>query len=438
MIPSSRRRALLRPALLFVALLDTLPARARAGESERWTNAAALEAQGGAPDLAPVEIGIDTVLRAEHTEPLGFAEASLGPGGDDHGLVPRVRPSITVTPGAWLTGKVEAQWYASSVGEESEPPSIYQAFAEARLLNGTTSLKVGRQELVFGSAFVLGADTFFDGSSFDAISLGARRGGGFSVDLFAGRYVGANSGGIEGEIYGSYGAYAVADGLAIELYGILDTGGEESVQHETWSLGTRLVANLGTMLAVEVEPVLQLGRRSGPANESIGAFGFHADATFTPVLGRRGATFSLSYAYGSGDGDPADGKFREFRNPNNDTALVGDMGLFGDLSGLTVRDARGDEVRASGLHVLTAGAGIDLIPRLNVFVDAHHFVASKAPADFSEDVGRELNLTVTHGCTERVLVVASVSRFSAGDFFEDAGAPRESKNYGYVQLQSTF
>jgi hypothetical protein len=44
---------------------------------------------------------------------------------------------------------------------------------------------------------------------------------------------------------------------------------------------------------------------------------------------------------------------------------------------------------------------------------------------------------VTHGCSDHVAVVASLSRFITGRFFEDAGRG-EDVDHAYVQVQSTF
>ena len=76
----------------------------------------------------------------------------------------------------------------------------------------------------------------------------------------------------------------------------------------------------------EVEPVYEFGRKlkdgPDPSHDDIRAFGGHADLTIRPAIGRYPTSLFLSYAYGSGDGDPGDGTFREFHNPNNDTALI--------------------------------------------------------------------------------------------------------------------
>jgi hypothetical protein len=214
-------------------------------------------------------------------------------------------------------------------------------------------------------------------------------------------------------------------------------GGDHEV---TYSVGTRLSGQLIKGVTFEVEPVYQFGRknRDGSSHNHINAYGGHADLTLDPALGRYSGKVFLSYAYGSGDGTPEEGKFTEFHNPNNDTPLIGDMNVIGDLSGLSVVDPAGSEARASGLHVITAGGGIDVTEKLNVSLDGHYFRAAKTPAGVSKEIGFETNLIVTYKLSDRIALLASANRFFTGGFFKDAAGNGKDINYVYAQLQATF
>ena len=60
----------------------------------------------------------------------------------------------------------------------------------------------------------------------------------------------------------------------------------------------------------------------------------------------------MGYAFGTGDGNPEDGDMREFHgNIYNDTAVVGDISLVPDVSGIDIGD-----VRASGMKVVTVAS----------------------------------------------------------------------------------
>ena len=396
--------------------------------------------------FGPVKPGLDSMVRPEAATNFSLGSFSFAPGNDEGRILFRIRPSITVSPSKNLSARVEGQWYAFYDDEDFSFFSLYQGYVEgvAPRVKGV-SLKVGRQELVFGSTFLLGADTFYDGLTFDAARLSWKPTEKFSVDLFWGQYVKKWAGDIQGKLYGMYATYAFKETLSIDLYGLGDTGGAGVThvggEHErTWSVGTRLNGKVGKGVAYELEPVHQFGRknRDGRSHNDIRAFGGHADLTIDPPLGRYAGKIFLSYAFGSGDGNPEEGKFTEFHNPDNDTPLIGDMSVIGDLSGLSVVDQAGNEVRASGLNVVTVGAGMDVTEKLNVSLDGHYFRAVKTPAGISREVGIETNLILTYKLDDRISVLLSGNRFFTGDFFKDATGSGKDINYVYAQLEATF
>jgi hypothetical protein len=302
------------------------------------------------------------------------------------------------------------------------------------------SLKAGRQELVYGSTFLLGADTFYDGLTFDAVKLSWKPAEKLSLDLFGGQYVKKWAGGIEGKLYGIYATYTCKEIFSVDLYGFRDTGGAGEThaggEHEvTYSVGTRLSGTLVKGVTFEVEPVYQFGRknRDGATHNHISAYGGHADLTIDPPLARYPGKVFLAYAYGSGDGDPQRGKFTEFHNPNNDTSLIGDMNVVGDLGGLTVGNAT-----ASGLQVVTVGGGIDVTGKLNVSLDGHYFRANKVPGGFSKEIGIETNLIFTYKIDDHISVLLSGNRFFTGDFIKDASGSGKDISYAYLQAAATF
>jgi hypothetical protein len=432
----SRGKCGLFPVAAVLALLALCPARpARANDDP--------------PDplkSGPVKPGLDSLVRAETATNFNLGNLSFTPGNDEGRILFRLRPSVTVTPSENLTARLEGQWYAFYDDKDFSVFSLYQGYV-AGVLPGVkgVSLKAGRQELVYGSAFLLGADAFYDGLAFDAAKLSWKPLEKFSLDLFGGRYVKKWAGDIEGELYGVYAAYALKETFSIDLYGLRDTGGAGVThvggEHErTCSVGTRLAGKIGKEVAYELEPVYQFGRknRDGRSHNDIRAYGGHADVAIDPALGRyRGKVF-LAYAYGSGDGNPEEGTFTEFHNPNHDSPLFGDMSVIGDLSGLTVVDPAGNDVRASGLHVLTAGGGIDVTEKLNVSLDGHYFRAVKAPAGFSKEIGIETNLIFTYKIKESISVLLSGNRFFTGGFFKDATGSGKDTSYAYLQAQATF
>ncbi len=389
----------------------------------------------------PVKLGLDSLVRPEAATNFSLGSFSFTPDKDEGRILFRLRPSITVKPSENLTARVEGQWYAFYDDKDFSLFSLYQGYVEGALpgVKGA-SLKAGRQELVYGTTFLLGADAFYDGLTFDAAKLSWKPSEKLSLDLFGGQYVKKWAGGIEGKLYGIYAIYASKEILSVDLYGFRDTGGAGEThaggEHEvTYSVGTRLSGMLVKGVTLEVEPVYQFGRKSrdGATHNPIRAYGGHADVTIDPPLGRYPGKIFLSYAYGSGDGNPGAGKFTEFHNPNNDTSLIGDMNVIGELGGLTVGNAT-----ASGLQVFTAGGGIDVTEKLNVSLDGHYFRANKVPGGFSREIGLETNLIFTCKIRESISVLLSGNRFFTGGFFKDASGSGKDISYAYLQAQATF
>ncbi|MGE5285188.1 MAG: alginate export family protein [Actinomycetota bacterium] len=393
--------------------------------------------------FGPVKPGLDSLVRAEAARNFRLGSFSFTPGSNEERVLFRLRPSMTVSPSENLTARVEGQWYAFYDDRDVSGFALYQGFLEGSVPGAKKlSVKAGRQEFVYGSGFLLGNDAFYDGLSLDALKASLKPAHGISVDLFGGQYVRRNSGGIAGKLYGIYATYAPGETLSVDLYGFRDTGGVGETHtggdHErTYSVGTRISGhNAGKKVAFEVEPVYQFGRKGredGVSHNDISACGGHVDVTVDPPLGRYPGKIFLSYAYGSGDGNPKEGTFTEFHNPNNDTSLIGDMNVIGELGGLTVGN-----VTASGLRVVTVGGGIDLTEKLNVSLDGHHFRAVKTPAGISKEIGIETNLIFTCKVDDHISVLLSGNRFFTGDFFKDASGSGKDISYAYLQAQATF
>lgn len=477
-----RKMVQMFPALLLTGLLLTTPTLALAhgdehhhGEAEAAAATTATHEheeheEAGENDplqFGPLKIGFDAMVRGESTNNFTFTDFTFAPDDNDQRILMRFRPSLTFAPNDLLSARVEGQWYAFYNDEDFDKASLYQGYVEGKLPNEKVALKAGRQELVYGSVFMLGSDSFFDGLTYDAVKLTVRPTDPLSVDLFGGKYAKQQADGVEGELYGIYGSYT-ADGeeLGLDLYGLLDKGEDGLLRnaddHErTYSVGARLTGKLGRDVAIEVEPVYQFGRKNidGSSHDDIRAFGGHADLTVDlhrckeviwtlcklvksdlqpPVPGRYPGQLFLSYAYGSGDDDENDGKFRQFSNPNNDTALIGDSSVIGDLSGVTAIDPAGNEVSASGLHVVTAGVGVDVTEKFNISLDGHYFRADKTPGGIDREIGFESNLILTYALSDQVSLLLSGNRFFTGEFFRDATGSGKDINYGYLQLQATF
>ncbi|HET6421927.1 MAG TPA: alginate export family protein, partial [Geobacteraceae bacterium] len=221
----------------------------------------------------------------------------------------------------------------------------------------------------------------------------------------------------------------------IEAYGLNDTGSTDhhgGEHRDIW--GLRGTAKLGPV-GFEFEPVYETGRVFNPnsgGNDNISAYGGHVDVSVESTLAGRRNQFLLSYALGSGDREAAnDSRFRkEFRNPDNDHFLLGDMNVIGDFSGITVGDSH-----ASGIQDFTFGWGIDITKELNFTATGHYFLANDVPDGFSKDLGLETDFILTYAINDNLSILCAYDHFFTGGFFRDATGSGGDIHYGYVMLQ---
>jgi len=384
-----------------------------------------------------VKGGVKGFIRGEGTGNQRLPDFSYNTGHSEGRFLYRTIPYVYWHPTDFLDIHVEGQGYGYTGGSQYFGKiSLYQGFVEAKIPDkDILSLKVGRQEFVYGSAFILGANAFYQGFTFDAVRLRERPIEPLTVDFLGGWYAPPWSAGVKGNLVGGYASYAIKDGTVVEAYAFNDIGSTDHRHGEyrnTW--GFRGAAKVGN-ISLEIEPVFQSGRTynsDNGANNHITAWGGHADMTFEKeILGRKN-TFFASYAYGSGNSDGAEriSARKEFQNPNNDTSLTGDMNLIGDLSG-----ANAGDVHASGLQIFNLGWGIDIIKDLNFSATGRYFYANATPSGINRRIGLETDFTLTYVLNDNLTIIAGYDHFFTGGFFRDATGSSKDVNYCYLMLQ---
>lgn len=390
------------------------------------------------------KFGVNGIGRGEGARNFSLSDLAYDRDDDDGQLVYRIKPYVYWHPKDYVFLHLEGQGYGFTDGSDHHGRySLYQGFVEARLPESSWfNFKGGRQEFSYGSSFILGSDSFYDGLSFDAARLRLRPRTSFTVDVLGGRYATPFSGGVEGELMGAYVTYADSEDNAIETYAFRDTGSSDHHSGERVdTLGLRSVHTVG-LATLEIEPVYQSGRVRNPAtgnNESINAFGGHIDVSaevtypgiYNPRLFYSPPVVFLSYAIGSGNKEAAEGGSvrKEFRNPNNDTSLVGDMGFVGDLSGVDIGDHH-----ASGMQVYTLGASFDFTRTLSFTATGRKFVADVVESGFSRDVGLEADFTLIYTPHRDLTVIAGYDHFFSGKFIRDASGNRKDMDYLYAMI----
>jgi hypothetical protein len=379
------------------------------------------------------KIGVNGFLRLDGARNFRLTELSYAPGHDAGRLLYRVKPYAYWHPTDYLDFHLEGQGYGYTGENDFHRASLYQGYVEARIPEQKwLALKAGRQEFVYGSAFILGADAAFDGLTYDAGRIRLRPTDTVTLDILGGRYAEPFSKGVKGNLVGAYLSYAPNEDTSLEGYWVRDAGSEEHHAGEYLDiLGLRSTGKLGR-LCYEIEPVYETGKLFNPdtgSNQTVRAFGGHIDlsAEFQP-LGFKNK-FLAGYAVGTGDRNPA----KEFRTPGNDTSLVGDMHVVGDLSGLDVGDHH-----ASGMHIYTLGWGIDLTEQLNFSATAHKFVAIAVEDGFSKHLGVEGDFSLTYAFNKDFSLILAYDRFFTEGFFRDASGSSKGIDYAYAMLTFNF
>lgn len=424
-----------RIAVLHVALHDELAQYE--GYLQRRESIEKMLAKPEVPPFA-YKLGVNGFARIEGVNSFRFADFSMSPGHGEGRALYRVKPYLYWHPADYLDLHVEGQGYGFRGGSHQELGrySLYQGFVEAKLPGSDhLALKAGRQEFSYGSAFILGPDSFFDGLSFDGGRLRVRPAEPLTVDILAGAYATPFSGGVKGNLAGIYATYALGEGSALEAYGFRDSGSTDHHSGENLQIfGGRFTAKVGPV-GVEFEPVYESGRTwnaSVGRTDRIDAFGGHLDFSHDATIAGYNNKFFASYAYGSGSSAAAAGvtTAREFRTPNNDSSLVGDMSVVGDLSGVSVGGHH-----ASGLRIHTLGWGVDVTKEVNFSVTGRYFRANNVEAGFSKNLGLETDFSLTYALNDGLTFLVGYDRFFTGDFFRAASGSGKDIDYAYLMVQ---
>ena len=185
--------------------------------------------------------------------------------------------------------------------------SLYQAYIEANEMWGTPlRLRVGRQELQFGSQWLVGvndASSFFQGLSFDAIRLDYTTDQ-FTVAAFASKLAeGLDDLYSESDVdfYGIYGSYTGIEDVTIDAYWLFvrdDGGRAANVEVDIHTIGLRGAGKIGAF-DFESEVAYQFGdvERPGGNDPDYGNLaanvevGYTFDATIQPRIYLGGAYF---------------------------------------------------------------------------------------------------------------------------------------------------
>ncbi len=322
---------------------------------------------------------------------------------------------------------------------------VYQAYIDAKNLWGTPlSLRVGRQELVFGSKFLLGSNDsapYFTGLSYDALRLTFANDI-VKVDAFAAKL--AETAGDFGQddinLYGVYGSYLGIEDVTIDAYWLYlqddDVLLGDNVDIHT--VGLRGNGKLGSF-DFEAEIAYQFGEQDGQpsacpfgfgeADVDYGTFGGQAILGYTFDVAWQPRVFGLFAYYGAGD---ADTSFW-----SNDRTLPFNR-LFSDLQYSDFVD-----LNSNATNVIGYALGLQLAPTESLGL----LLAGKF-LDLDDNIGKqsswgwEVNLAATYHYSEDLTFSAGYSHFFGSDWDQTKDCPvydwdgDQSQDYDYVFVQA--
>jgi hypothetical protein len=361
-------------------------------------------------------------------------------------------------------------------GPESDTVDVHQAyFTLGNHKEFPLSLKVGRQELSYGDERLVGAFAWNNiGRVFDAAKLRWQNSW-FGVDLFASRVVIPED--QEFNVNNDYdwfsGFYATSTKVPkhlLDVYFFSRNSSQQAISAEgspqapqpsardIYTFGVRLKSKPGELgnWDYTLETAGQLGtfrdRRLGATSERLDheAFMFIAQGgyTFNDAWGK--PRVALEYCFGSGDGDPTDGKHGTFENlfPTNHK-------FYGYM----------DFASLQNLHNVRGIFQIKPHPRLSLAIEAHGFWLADTSDNFynvggaprggigttpgtgyginpsyESFVGAELDIIAGYAITRFAQIEVGYGHFFVGDYVKDSlSSPAfGSKDADYVYVQANI
>jgi len=488
------------PAVLPLCLLASFSLRA---QTETPQQASAATAPAPPPPAAGVfndwvrqqnsffnGFDLGAQFRARFVDQTYFAVPGAGPTAvdfsantpekDNDFLLLRTRVHAGYSPVDWLSFFGEGQ-NSSSTGDKRNPNpqsngpfDLYQGYL--RVGGGQElplSLKVGRQELVYGDERLLGVSDWDNvGRVFDAAKL-RYEASTFWVDGFVGRVVIPNDNEFDqanwddwfSGVYGS--TRSLLPRTEVQLYFLADnasagsprrvtTYGRGNSPRDIYTIGSRFQTLPGQLHGwdVNAEFAGQFGNfeYATPTPEVINgqrldhqAYATHIEGgyTFTNIDSK--PRLALGFDFASGDGNPADKEHNTFVNlyPSNHKFygamdLLSWQNLIDPYLKASVRPLKGLTV-ALTYNLLWLASTSDFFYQIN---QAPRFTGGYGihPQN-SSFAGQELDLVVTYQLAAFAQFQAGVGHYFTGDYvnqtFQNLGGAHDA-NWVYVQAQVNF
>jgi hypothetical protein len=386
--------------------------------------------------------------RMEGFDGLGFNDAR-----EDLYWLSRFRFNAVVTPAKSLAFHVQVQdarVAKKTVGPTGTPFKapfdLRMAFADIGSSYGPITLRVGRQELVYGEQRLVGHVSWLNAArTFDGAKVTVRGKAGH-IEAFATSIVRILESEFDKSGNGNrfVGAYAISPALlpngSVEPYVFWKR--DVSLRTETATFGDLGLMTLGARVAGKLPRALDYGievalQRGSLGSDDVEAWAGHWQLRASPPV--RGAVkVTGEYNYASGDKDPLDGVRQTF-----------------DQLYPTPHDKYGlaDQIGWKNIHHARAGFEFSPIKALPIATNYHSWwLAEERDALYNagsavlarviggaadSHVGQELDIQVSRALTPQILVAGGFAHIFPGAFLKEA-TPGASYSHPYLMVTYVF
>ncbi len=324
---------------------------------------------------------------------------------------------------------------------------LYQAYIDEKNLWGTgLSSRTGRQELVFGSKFLLGNNSsgpHFTGLSYDGTRLSYACDM-FKIDAFAAKLAETfqNLGKGDVDLYGVYASYIGIQDVTLDAYGIGVM--DDRIPNKDVSVYTFGLRGAGTISGFDfdAEAAYQMGKVDGQpsacpfgfgeADVKYGAFAANGDLGYTFDMTWQPRVFGKFAYFGGGKADD--------NCWSNDRTLPFNR-LFSDISYSPFLD-----VNRNLSNIFFYGLGVQVMPTeclslklMGSYIDLDKKVGAQS------SLGWEAGVSGTYHYSEDLAFTAGYSHFFGSDWnkekscmFDKDDSNKPSFDYVYAQTEISF
>ncbi len=314
---------------------------------------------------------------------------------------------------------------ANTLEGSADNLDFHQAyFALDDLFARPFNVRIGRQELSYGSQRLLGAVGWHNvGRAFDAIHLhyGTRS----WVDVFNAKL--AEKGEKDRNFYGLYG-HLQAEGHAWEPY--LFFGHDKNdltdrLKRTTLGLhgAGKMVGATGHAFAFEVEGAFQTGEKG---SQDIAAFMITGAGNYTSNHWRQHA-IGIGIDYLSGDSDPGDSDYKVF-----DTLFATNHKFYGFMDYFVNIPVDTDQ---GGLLDIALKTGMKLTPQTKLDLHLHHFSLAEGG---EKALGQEIDAVLSYARNPAAQIQWGASLFLPGDAMEALRGSGDPALKAYWQTTVSF